>query len=132
MLGDKGSIVVYNQAFEKGVLKELSEAFSGYSDWVDDVLGRIIDLLTPFRSFHYYHPLQRGSASIKRVLPALTGWSYEGMDISNGEDASIAFQEVTYGDVPEELRSKVRENLAKYCELDTRGMVEIVDKLKEL
>ena len=132
VLGDKGSIVVYNQAFEKGVLKELSEAFSGYSDWVDDVLGRIIDLLTPFRSFHYYHPLQRGSASIKKVLPALTGWSYEGMDISNGEDASVAFQEVTYGDVPEELRSKVRENLAKYCELDTRGMVEIVDKLKEL
>lgn len=131
-LGNEGSIIVYNQAFEKGVLKELSKAFPEYSNWVESVCSRIVDLLSPFRSFYYYHPLQKGSASLKAVLPALTRKSYEGMDIYNGEDASIAFQTVTYGDVSEEVRSKVREELQKYCGLDTEGMIWIVDKLREI
>jgi len=132
VLGTEGSIVVYNQVFEKGVLKELAEAFSDSSDWVDDVSGRIVDLLIPFRSFHYYHPAQKGSASIKMVLPALTGKGYEGMDINNGEDASLAFLEATYGDVSEEVRMKIRGDLEKYCGLDTEGMMWIAGRLREL
>lgn len=132
VLGNEGSIVVYNQAFEKGVLKELGNAFPEYAVWVENVCNRIVDLLSPFRSFHYYHPLQKGSASLKAVLPALTGKSYEGMDIDNGEVASIAFQAVTYGDVSDEVRNKVREDLKKYCGLDTEGMIWIVDKLREI
>lgn len=130
VLGNEGGIIVYNQAFEKGVLKELGNAFPEYAVWVENVCGRIVDLLSPFRSFHYYHPLQKGSASLKAVLPALTGKSYEGMDIADGQDASIAFQAVTYGDVLEEVRNKVREDLEKYCRLDTEGMIWIADKLK--
>ena len=132
VLGNEGSIVVYNQAFEKGVLKELGNAFPDYSGWVEGVYDRLVDLLSPFRSFHYYHPLQKGSASLKAVLPSLTGKSYEGMGIDNGEDASIAFQAVTYNDVPEEVRNQIREDLEKYCSLDTEGMIWIVDKLKEI
>jgi hypothetical protein len=132
VLGEQGSIIVYNQAFEKGILKELAEAFPDYSGWVEDVLERIVDLLVPFRSFYYYHPAQKGSASIKMVLPALTGKSYEEMDISNGEDASLAFLEVTYSDVPEEIRMKIRGDLEKYCGLDTEGMIRIVDRLREI
>jgi len=132
VLSEQGSITVYNQAFEKSVLKELGEAFPEYSDWVESVCSRIVDLLIPFRSFYYYHPLQRGSASLKNVLPALTGKSYEGMEIDNGEDASIAYQAVTYGDVPEEVRVKIREDLEKYCGLDTEGMMWIVNRLREI
>lgn len=89
-------------------------------------------MLIPFRNFYYYHPAQKGSASLKTVLPALTGISYEGMNIGNGEDASLAFLEVTYGDVSEEVRNKVREDLEKYWALDTEGMIYIVDRLKEI
>ncbi len=131
-LGDRGTVIVYNQAFEKKVLEELADAFPEYKDRIENVSARIADLLIPFRSFYYYHPAQKGSASIKKVLPAITGKGYEGMEINDGEDASIAFQAITYGDVPEEVRSKVRENLEKYCGLDTEGMIWIVDKLKEL
>ncbi len=46
--------------------------------------------------------------------------------------ASIAFQAVTYNDVPEEVRNQIREDLEKYCSLDTEGMVWIVEKLKEI
>ena len=76
--------------------------------------------------------MQKGSASLKRVLPAITGRGYEDLDITEGQAASIAYQAVTYGDVSEEVRGKVRADLEKYCGRDTEGMIWIVDKLKEL
>jgi len=108
VMGDSGSIVVYNQGFEEGILKELAKVFPEYDDWITGVRGRLVDLLQPFRGFYYYHPQQKGSASIKRVLPALTGKSYDGMEISEGGEASIKFYTVTYGVATEEERNKVR------------------------
>lgn len=130
VLGNAGSIVVYNQGFEEGILKELAIAFPKYDTWVSQVRDRLVDLLVPFRQFLYYNPAQKGSASLKRVLPALTGKSYEGMEISDGQEASITFLAVTYGDVSEEERKKVRADLEKYCALDTEGMIWIVEKLR--
>ena len=131
VLGDTGSIVVYNQGFEEGILKELALAFPEYDGWVNRVRERLVDLLSPFRQFHYYNPLQKGSASLKSVLPALTGKGYDDLDISDGQAASIAFQAVTYGNVSEEERNKVRSDLEKYCGLDTEGMIWIVDSLRD-
>ena len=131
VLGDAGSIVVYNQGFEEGILKELALAFPEYHDWVNRVRERLVDLLSPFRQFHYYNPLQKGSASLKSVLPALTGKGYEDLDISDGQAASIAFQAVTYGNVFEEERNKVRSDLEKYCGLDTEGMIWIIASLRD-
>ncbi|MFC2007640.1 DUF2779 domain-containing protein [Chloroflexota bacterium] len=131
-LGESGSVVVYNQAFEKGVLKELAEAFPKHSAWVDSVSGRMVDLLEPFRSFHYYNPTQKGSASLKSVLPAVTGYSYEDMEISNGELASVLYQSATFGNIPDEERDKIYDDLEKYCGLDTEGMIEIVNELTKL
>lgn len=131
-LGTKGSIVVYSASFEKGVLKELARDFPEYENWVNEILPRIIDLLPPFRNFHYYNPTQKGSASIKKVLPALTDLSYEGMDINNGSDASISFEEMTFGDITDEERNKLRKDLLKYCELDTLAEVKIIQELKKL
>ncbi len=125
VLGTEGSIVVYNQAFENGVLKELAENFPKYKNWVEEVLDRVADLLIPFRNFDYYNPKQHGSASIKAVLPVITGKSYEGLEIADGDTASISF--LKEGD-----KEKVRENLLKYCALDTEGMVLIVEELKKL
>jgi len=132
VLGDSGSIVVYNQGFEEGILKKLAVAFPEYDDWITGVRGRLGDLLQPFRGFCYYHPQQKGSASIKRVLPALTGRGYDGMEISEGNEASIKFYTVTYGMPTEEERNKVRADLEKYCALDTEGMIWIVERLREL
>ncbi len=132
VMGDCGSIVVYNQVFEKGVLNNLATFLPKYNEWVEDLNDRIIDLLAPFRSFHYYDPRQKGSASIKNVLPVLTGTSYDHLDISDGIDASLAFLDIISNNVPEEERIKIRKDLEKYCSLDTEGMIWIVDKLKEL
>ncbi len=131
-LRNDGSIIVYNQFFEKNVLKELGKAYPDYKEWIDGISGRIKDLLDVFKSFAYYHPDQRGSASIKNVSPALVGKSYKGMEIENGEHASLAFLEMAYGNIPEDRRKKIREDLKQYCHLDTEGMLLIVEKLREL
>ncbi len=131
LLKADGSIIAYNAVFERGVLRQLSESFDGYRRWFDGLEPRIVDLLVPFRSFAYYHPSQVGSASIKAVLPALVGESYEGLEISEGEMASREFLRVTFGeDVEEKERSTVRKQLLKYCRQDTMGMVKIVSKLE--
>ena len=132
VLGNSGSIVVYKMDFEKGVLNRLATFLPKYNNWVEGLNDRIIDLLVPFRSFHYYDAKQKGSASIKNVLPVLTGTNYDHLDISDGMEASLAFLDVISNNVAEKEKMKIREDLEKYCALDTEGMIWIVDKLKEL
>jgi hypothetical protein len=91
---------------------------------------RIVDLLLPFRGFNFYHPDQCGSASMKLVLPALTGKDYKNLEIQEGEAASREFLRITFTDVSEAERKRVRRALEKYCGQDTEGMVWILDALK--
>ena len=132
-LGIKGTILTYNAAFEKGRLNEATRLFTEYKQWNEKIQTRIVDLLGPFRSFHYYHPDQLGSASIKSVLPAVTGKGYDGMEISDGGTASSEYLRVTFGeDVSKEESRRVRKNLEEYCTLDTMAMVDIVDELRKI
>ena len=93
-----GSIVVFNAPFEKGRMKECAEILPQYASWVTAVNGRIVDLLNPFKAFNFYHPKQNGSASMKLVLPALTGKDYTSLEIQEGGTASREFLRVTFGD----------------------------------
>lgn len=127
-----GSIVAFNASFELSRLKECCEAMPKFSPWQKAVEGRVIDLLGPFRAFDYYHPEQHGSASMKAVLPALTGKGYDGLAIQEGNTASNEFLRVTFGDVAEEERRRVRERLEQYCGRDTEGMIWIVDALRRI
>ena len=133
VLGTEGSIIVFNKSFEEGRLKELAEIFPEEKEWVQSILDRIVDLIIPFRKFYYYNPKQKGSASIKDVLPAITAKdAYSELEINNGGDATLQFMNATFGEASEEERKKVYDNLEKYCGLDTEGMIWIVDELKEI
>jgi len=132
-LGDKGSIVVYYESFEKGRIKECIESFPKFEKWGNDILDRIIDLLHPFKNFHFYHPNQKGSASIKKVLPIFSkDVKYDDLIITNGLDASVSYYKSHFDDVPSKEKTKIREALEKYCELDTYAEVILVDSLKEI
>jgi hypothetical protein len=131
-VGETGSIVAYNTAFEIGRLRECSAFFPTWRSWVERIVPRFVDLFGPFRSAHYYHPAQNGSASLKAVLPALTGRGYDGLEIHDGGSASREFLRVTFGGVPEEERARVLRALEAYCEQDTRGMIDIVNALKRI
>jgi hypothetical protein len=132
VLGDDGSVVVYNATFEKGVLSRCAELMPDFAPWVDGIKHRVVDLLTPFKSFRVYHPQQRGRASIKAVLPAFTGRGYDELEIQEGATASMEFMRVNFGDVPAAERQRVRRQLEDYCGRDTEGMVWLVEALRRL
>ena len=132
VIGDRGSVVVYNKTFELGRLRECQAAFPEYGDLVDNIESRIIDLLEPFRSFAFHHPDQEGSCSIKAVLPVLAGQSYSHLAIQDGAAASREFVRVTFQEVDAKDRVATRAALRAYCGQDTLGMVQIVQSLYSL
>jgi len=135
-LPKRGSIIVYYKSFEQGRIKELAELFPEYKSWAESAIKRMADLIIPFTEFYYYNSGQQGSASLKVVLPALTGKDYEGLDIGDGETASLSYLYITHGSdskkaTPEEVK-KIRKDLEIYCGQDTEGMIWILDELKKL
>ena len=132
-LGNSGSIIAYNAVFEITTLRHASETYIKYQDWVSDIEERFVDLLNPFRSFSYYHPAQGGSASLKDVLPAITKLNYNNLDIAEGGMASSEYYRVTFNkDIDIKERQRVYSALEKYCDLDTRGMIEILKSLRKI
>ena len=99
LLGNKGSILAYHSPFEMMILKQAVKAFPKYQKWLGKILERFVDLLQPFRAFSIYHPAQKGSCSLKDVLPALTGKDYSALEIQDGGQASRAFMGILNGEV---------------------------------
>ncbi|MBI4095856.1 MAG: DUF2779 domain-containing protein [DPANN group archaeon] len=135
-LPESGSVIVYYKSFEQGRIEELTELFPKYKSWAESAIKRMADLIIPFTEFYYYNSKQEGSASLKAVLPALTGKSYKGLDIGEGETASLSYVYITHGAdgkkaTPDEVK-KIRKDLEIYCGQDTEGMIWILDELRKL
>jgi hypothetical protein len=127
VIGPVGSIMVYNQSFEISRLKELARDFPEFETALLALIPSVVDLYVPFRDLTVYHPAMKGSASIKHVLPALVPeLSYANMQIGAGGDAMTVFASMLAGVYAEEETATLRQALLAYCELDTRGMVELV------
>ena len=131
-IGNEGDIIVYNKGFETGRLNEIAANFPKYQPFIQNMLSRIVDLMTPFQQKLYYTPEMHGSYSIKQVLPALCpGFSYSNLAINNGGDASLAFIQLLHETDPI-IIDQTRQNLLEYCKLDTLAMVEILNVLKNI
>jgi predicted RecB family nuclease len=129
-LGNEGSILVWNQAFEKNRLKEIVRDFPQYREQIEEILERIVDLMVPFRRKHLSTPEMNGSYSLKAVLPALVpDLSYDDLEIQDGGTASETYLSLYYDGDSYSVAEK-RENLLRYCALDTLSMVRILEKLK--
>lgn len=125
-LPERGSIVVWNQSFERGINDKLADRNPGYTDWLADVDVRIVDLMEVFQQQSYVHPGFLGRTSIKFVLPVLVPeFSYKALAIQEGGTASIRWNEAVTGQVSAEKAAKIRADLLAYCGLDSRAMLEI-------
>lgn len=130
----EGSILVWNQYFEKSKNREMARRYPGYSRFLEDLNDRIYDLMKVFSKGLYIHPDFHGSASIKKVLPVLCpelDEAYSGLKISSGEEALLAWFEVISGNFQEEIAEEIRRDLLAYCELDTLAMVRILDVVRK-
>jgi len=130
LLGNKGNILAYHSPFEMMIIKQAVTTFPKYQKWLGKILERFVDLLQPFRAFHIYHPAQKGSCSLKDVLPTLTGQDYSSLEIQDGNEASQQFMNILNGEVTD--KQAILDNLEEYCGQDTMAMLEILRKMKEL
>ena len=128
-------VTAYNMAFEKGRIKELAATFPDLAEHLISIHDSIVDLMVPFRNGWVYLPEMNSSYSIKKVLPALCQndpqLDYTGLDgVHNGTEAMEAFEKL--GTMEAEQRQQVREQLLRYCELDTLAMCKVHERLVEL
>ena len=130
VLGDSGSIIVYSAPFEGGRLKEIAEAFPQYKEKIDNIRSRLWDQLVVFRKY-YCDSKFKGSNSIKNVLPVLVpDLSYGGLEVQEGGTAMVEYTRMI-GLPDGEEKEQIKNNLLKYCNLDTLAMVKIHEFLTD-
>jgi len=140
-----GTILVYNQTFEKGRLKELAALFPEYKSKLNKMIGMLFDLMYLVKTnnkfytslgfdedsaklFNYYNPLLQGSFSIKKVLPCFTNLSYKDLEVGDGMAALTTY--ATFPELDQETYQKKYAALVEYCKQDTWAMVEILEGLR--
>lgn len=128
-----GSVIVWNERFEKGKNEQLAEHLPEYKEFLKDINNRVVDLMTPFygKTTLYDHPKFMGSASIKYVGPVLApNLSYKNLHIQEGGAASDTWNKIVSDKYSEKEKEEKIKALKDYCHLDTLLMVEIWKKLK--
>jgi hypothetical protein len=131
IIGETGTVIVWNKGFECGRNEELSVLCPEFCDQLMSINQRTYDLMEIFSLGLYVDYRFHGSASIKKVLPVLCPeLSYKELDINEGTKAMLQWHEMVYGNLSESEKEKIRFDLLTYCKLDTWAMVEIWRKLK--
>lgn len=127
--GKKGSIIVYNENFEKSRNKELADLFPDLCQDILAINNRIVDQLIPFRNRALYHYKQHSSASIKKVLPSFTNLKYDNMEICNGGEAMERYLAFQQGKLTFDEEKTLFDALEAYCGQDTYAMVLLMNVL---
>jgi hypothetical protein len=122
--------MVYNAAFERGVILELARAFPDLAADLTALVARIFDLLPLVRE-HYYHPAMMGSWSIKRVLPTIApDLDYAHLaEVRSGDMVEPVYFEMIGAATASARRDDIANALLAYCALDTLAMVRLADFL---
>lgn len=121
-------VAAYNMSFERGRLKELAALYPDLAGHLLGIEGNVVDLMVPFQKGWVYDAAMGGSCSIKKVLPALypddPELDYHALEgVHCGTEATAAFLKLAK--LPAEERMRLREQLLRYCELDTLAMVKV-------
>lgn len=124
-IGDTGPILVWNRAFEAQILRQMAEAQPKLRKRLLGMIDRLVDLLPLYRE-HYYHPEQRGSWSLKAVLPTVApGLEYGNLAVGNGLDAQVSYVAILDGELDRSDADELRAALRAYCKNDTEGLLAL-------
>ncbi|MGV3574637.1 MAG: DUF2779 domain-containing protein [Devosia sp.] len=122
------TLVAYNASFEKRVLQSLAEAVPKHAAALLAMAANIVDLL-PVTRQTWYHRDQRGSWSIKAVLPTLAPLDYSSLEVKDGSKAQQAYLEAVDPLTGPDRRTAIDLALRAYCERDTWAMIAIARAL---
>jgi hypothetical protein len=120
--------------YEVGCVRKLREAVPELAEQLQEIENKLIDL-RPVVLDHVYHPDFGGSFSIKDILtPLVPDLTYDDLAVNDGTVASAEIARLLLEEdtIPDDEREQLRRELRKYCEQDTRAMVELVWRLREL
>lgn len=146
LIGTEGTILVYNESFEKTRLKELANIFPLHKKDLLRISNMIFDLMNVVKTktklyeqlgysnedakkYNFYDYRMTGSYSIKKVLPLFSSLSYQDMEIGNGIEAMI-----TYASFPKLLDLDYKhkyKKLVEYCKQDTWAMYCVLNGIKK-
>lgn len=124
--GDRGPVFAYNAGFERSCIRHLAKRFPRLTKPLHAIGERLVDLL-PVAQDYFYHPHQRGSWSIKAVLPAICpDLNYELLEgVKDGGMAMTAYFEAIAPDTSPDRKSQIKNQLLEYCTLDTYALVRL-------
>ena len=124
--GNEGSVLVYSAGFEKACINDLAERFPDLATDLRAINHRIVDL-RPVMQNNYYHPEQKGSFSLKDVLPTVApDLDYAELEgVQEGGMAMDAYAEAIHPDTPEPRKQQLEQQLREYCKLDTLALVRL-------
>jgi hypothetical protein len=93
---------------------------------LNGIIRRLDDLL-PIARDYFYHPSQKGSWSLKAVLPAISPrLRYSDLEeVQHGMGAVDAYKEAIAPDTTPERKQELRDRMFEYCKLDTYATIEI-------
>ncbi|MFN7540388.1 MAG: DUF2779 domain-containing protein [Bacteroidota bacterium] len=132
VIGEKGSIVVYNAVFERTRLLEYIREYPEKEAAIQSVIQRLVDLLEVFTKGYYYHTAMGSSLTLKSVLAAISPEdNHAQLTINNGMNAGAAFFRLQSETNPEKIAA-VRKALEEYCAMDTLAMHRILEHLRML
>ena len=132
MLEGVDTVTVWYEAFERGRIREMAEAFPDLAERLYAIDAKVADLLPIVRD-HVYDEGFRGSFSIKKVFPVLCpGEGWEDLEVGGGGLASVLLER--YLVRPEDVDDvgELRRQLLAYCERDTWAMVLLLRRLREM
>jgi hypothetical protein len=129
-IGDTGTILVWNEGFEKGRNEEMANLYKKFEKKLLSINSRVYDLATSFKKNYYVHKDFKGKWSIKAILPVLIpSLSYKDLNIQEGGTASESYRKLIDKNIAKIEKEDLKTNMLEYCKLDTLAMVEIFNKL---
>ena len=126
-------VVACNMGTESGIIKKLAEKFEDLHDHLMSFW--YMDPQDLFQNGHYYNARMGNSFSIKSILPALypddADMNYQNLEgeVKNGGEAMNAIHKAKQ--LEGEALEKYKQDLVKYCALDTYAIVKVLKKLYE-
>lgn len=130
VIGDEGSIIVWNKKFEGKCHEDIAELMPEYAEIFCGYNNRLFDLMDIFSKQNYLHPDFRGGYSIKDVLPTLVpDMTYKDLNIRDGGMAMNSWKRMMFEVIDQKDKDQIASDLLEYCKLDTLAMVKIFESL---
>jgi hypothetical protein len=132
-IGPGGSVLVWNKTFEMSRNREMAELHPQHAGFLEQLNSRIQDLGDIVNQGIYLHPGFKGSWSLKNVLPVMVPeLTYEDLPIHKGDQASLTWWQLRFGELSDADRAASTEAMLRYCELDTTAMVMIYKEFRKI